>query len=89
MLATQSGTAVLLIHMYVHVLCNRIDPLTVYVHVYSVPHEESRKIANTHDVTSNHCNTLDHAKWQSKTSSLAWMNGACRDTAIQLRNYER
>ena len=54
--------------------------------VYSVPHEESRKIANTHDILSNHRNTLDHAKWLLITSSLAWRNYACRDKA---RKYER
>ena len=53
---------------------------------HSVPHEESRKIANTHDVMSNHHNihVLERAKWLSKTSSLARMNSACRDTARKL-----
>ena len=50
----------------------------------SVPHEESRKIANTCDITSNHRNTLDHAKCPAKTSSFAQMNGACCDTARKL-----
>ena len=48
-------------------------------------HKESRKIANTRDVTTNRCNTLDHTKWPSKTSSLARMNYACRDTARKLQ----
>ena len=53
-------------------------------HLNSVPHEESRKIANMRDVMSNQHNTLDQAKWPSKTSSLAQMNYACHDTATKL-----
>ena len=46
--------------------------------------EKLPKIAAKCDVTSNHRNTLDHAKWPPKTSSLAQMDGACRDTARKL-----
>ena len=51
---------------------------------YSVPHEESRKIAAKRDVMSNHHNTLGRANWPPKTSSLTRMNGACRNTARKL-----
>ena len=53
---------------------------------YSIPHKESRKIANTRDVTSNHHNTLHHAKWPLKTSSLSLsqMNDTSCDTARKL-----
>ena len=57
---------------------------TLFYGYYSAPHEESRQIANMHDVTTNHRNTLDHAKWPSKTSSLARMNGTCCDRARKL-----
>ena len=46
--------------------------------------EKLLKIAAKRHVMSNHRNTLDRAKWPSKTSSLARMNGACHDRARKL-----
>ena len=58
---------------------------TFFVHKNTVFHTKRvEKIAAKRDVTSNHRNTLDHAKWPPKISSLARMNGACRDRARKL-----
>ena len=46
--------------------------------------ENFLKIATKRDITSNHHNTLDRAKCLPKTSSLAWINIACRDAARKL-----
>ena len=68
-----------------HLLCDYPGDDKTTTFCYSVPHEESRKIANKRDVMSNHCNTLDLTKRPLKTSSLAQMNGACHDTARKLQ----
>ena len=41
--------------------------------------EKFKEFATIRDVKLNHRNTLAHAKWPSKTSSLAQMNCARRD----------
>ena len=46
--------------------------------------EKFLKIATKRDITSNHHNTLNYAKWPPKNSSLAWMNGACHDAARKI-----
>ena len=56
---------------------------------YSVPHEESRKIATTCDVMSNHRNTLDQAKIMVVKNQLSCTDELRLSRSMQLGNYER